>query len=210
MRPFRILLSLLLALFTYACKDLHELDCFFWSNLGECEANPFVALRCQASCGSCTADGNATRGPDVVVIDASGAEQLLPFPDAFDDPIVSIESGELHLVMLLASGTVVTFGDDSSGQLGQPKVARRVPITQRSPGVVSWPDPHTSKSAVAIRAGRLYSGALLDDGTLVLWGQNTNGQCGIAPEETPMDAAPLELSALQVLHAAARTLHLHP
>ena len=142
------------------------------------------------------------RGPDVVVIDASGAEQLLPFPEAFDDPIVSIESGELHLVMLLASGTVVTFGGDSSGQLGQPKVARRVPITQRSPGVVSWPDPHTSKSAVAIRAGRLYSGALLDDGTLVLWGQNTNGQCGIAPEETPMDAAPLELSALQVLHAA--------
>ena len=159
MRPFRILLSLLLALFTYACKDLHELDCFFWSNLGECEANPFVALRCQASCGSCTADGNATRGPDVVVIDASGAEQLLPFPEAFDDPIVSIESGELHLVMLLASGTVVTFGDDSSGQLG---TKGRAAHTNHA--AITWSrlvaGAAYSKSG-RIRAGRLYSGALL-------------------------------------------------
>jgi hypothetical protein len=185
-----------------ACVDVHERECFLWANIGECEHNPFVAQRCRPSCGTCEPSHEVNQSvPQVVVISPGAPTAHLPFALEGDETITAVEAGELHLVMLTSSGRVLTFGDDSMGQLGQPRVARRVPLTRRAPGRVVWPAPHTNSRAVAVRAGRFSSGALLESGVLLLWGENTHGQSGVLPEATPLDAAPAELSALQAIVA---------
>ena len=192
-----------------SCTDTN-LECFFFATIGECEQNAAVMHSCPASCTSCSAaDGDEKDGaaaddgstPLVFVLRPGQAHEIIAFSAAIDDPVTSVVAGELHLVMLLRSGAVVTFGDNSMGQLGQPRVARRVPLTRRAPGRVMWPAPHMRARAVAVRAGRFYSGALLDDGALILWGDNTHGQCGVPMERTPIDLAPSELSGLTAVIA---------
>ena len=121
------------------CADLEPL-CFLWSNIGECEANPtdFMRVRCALSCGLCSAaDGDDADVDDEasarVVLLTHNAEELLAF-DALsaNDSVAQLEAGELHLILRLRSGVVLTFGDDSIGQLGQPRIARRTLLTSRA------------------------------------------------------------------------------
>ena len=184
------------------CLDRHE-QCHMWAQIGECEVAAFMALNCPVSCGhACltpgtTADSQALQ--QVVMLGARSDERI-----AFPGPrqaIAEMHAGELHLVLRLASGVVLTFGDDSMGQLGSPRIARATPVTRRPPSRVFWPPPYTHLRAVAVGAGRMTSGALLSDGSLILFGDNSRGQCGVPPEQTPMDPAPPELDALSLIVA---------
>lgn len=190
---------LVLATSALACIDQHP-DCFLWSTIGECEINPQVPAHCAVSCGVCAEIHNGDSAPQVFLMEADKRETL-PLVLGDGDSVASLAAGELHLVMLLSSGAVMTFGDDSMGQLGQPRGARRVPLTRRAPARLHWPEPHHTERAVAIGAGRMYSGALLESGALFLWGENTHAQCGVAADHTPLEVAPAELSALSLLSA---------
>ena len=184
------------------CADAHP-ECFLWANMGECEANQHVRVICAPSCGLCVSStaASSSSAPHVAVLGSGRShEPYLPFEEG-SDAVVSMTAGELHLVLLLASGAVLTFGDDSMGQLGQPQLSRRMPLTRRSPGRVLWPAPFSNAKAVAVAAGRMYSGALLESGQLMLWGENTHSQCGIPAQLTPMHVAPPELSALSAIAA---------
>eukprot|EP00325_Prymnesiales_sp_UTEX-LB-985_P033968 CAMPEP_0174743904 /NCGR_PEP_ID=MMETSP1094-20130205/82823_1 /TAXON_ID=156173 /ORGANISM="Chrysochromulina brevifilum, Strain UTEX LB 985" /LENGTH=532 /DNA_ID=CAMNT_0015948193 /DNA_START=1 /DNA_END=1595 /DNA_ORIENTATION=+ len=210
----RYLLLLPLVSATPLCRDNHE-QCFFWAQVGECEtAQGFMLATCAAACSHCdigTADGDdeAEEDPHVrptligqhVISLGQGSAEPIPFPLRHHDPIIALEAGELHLIMLMQSGLVMTFGDDSMGQLGHPRIARATPVTRRQPRPVLWPAPLTQRHARAVSAGRMYSGALLVDGTFVAWGDNTHSQCGVPAEMTPMDSAPLELEALSLIVA---------
>ena len=193
------------------CVDNDAL-CFMWSQVGECESSNrnYMRLRCARSCGICDASQPPPAGtPKVVVLDGpASSQEVIPFPLSRSDPVVEMAAGELHLVLRLASGAVLTFGDDSMGQLGQPKLGRALPQTRRAPEKVEWPPPNTGKAAVAIGAGRMYSAALLADGTLMLWGENTHGQCGVPTEYTAMDAAPAELLSLSMVTSVPMQLAL--
>ena len=151
------------------CLDRHE-QCHMWAQIGECEVAAFMALNCPVSCGhACltpgtTADSQALQ--QVVMLGARSDERI-----AFPGPrqaIAEMHAGELHLVLRLASGVVLTFGDDSMGQLGSPRIARATPVTRRPPSRVFWPPPYTHLRAVAVGAGRMTSGALLSDGALIM------------------------------------------
>ena len=192
------------------CDD-RDTHCFTWANVGECESKAaYMHNVCKLSCGLCAdgsegddddgADGyddnDNNEAPQVVVLGPS-TRQTIAFPLVQHDPIVEMSAGELHLLLRLASGRVLSFGDDSLGQLGQPRIARRSMLTRRPPHPVPWPHPLTGKPAIAVSAGRMHSGAILRDGELILWGENTHAQCGMPREQTPMDAvAPAELIAL--------------
>ena len=78
-----------------------------------------------------------------------------------------------HNMALLADGTVMTWGDNADGQLGDGKtVSSNVPVavTRLSDG--------KSRRAVSIGAGGSHSMALLSDGTVMTWGDNSHGQLG--------------------------------
>jgi alpha-tubulin suppressor-like RCC1 family protein len=80
----------------------------------------------------------------------------------------AVAAGEEHSLALLANGTVLAWGDNHEGQLGNG--------TTKTSAV---PVPVKGLSGVtAIAAGSLFSLALLNNGTVMAWGDNREGQLG--------------------------------
>ena len=195
------------------CADMQE-TCYFMSTVGECESNPaFMRVTCAASCGFCDdeaevaasttgvavgAHGDASESIDLsalpsasIVLVRSGSElEVVPLGLPPSDHVVAMEAGELHMVVLTALGAVFSWGDGQLRQLGRPAGASRLPYNQRAPHRLQWPQPHSGTPATAISAGHMHSAAVLRGGALLMWGDNTHGQCGVAFEDTPADPNP--------------------
>ncbi len=96
--------------------------------------------------------------------------------------IVAIAAGLNHSVALKKDGTVLTWGSDEKGQLGD-----GTPLADKStPTVVGG-----ATNIVAIAAGGLHSLALKSDGKMFSWGDDTEGQLGngvtTGDQLTPID-----------------------
>jgi alpha-tubulin suppressor-like RCC1 family protein len=83
---------------------------------------------------------------------------------------VAVASGFYHNAVLLADGTVRTFGRGSTGQLGVNDTTSRLTPVQVF-GI--------SSSATAIACGRFYTAVLLTDGTVRTFGLNDYGELGV-------------------------------
>lgn len=82
--------------------------------------------------------------------------------------IVAIAVGQFHSLVLTAGGTVLAWGDNTYGQIGDGTMTlRSAPVAVDLPG-----------RAVAIAAGGAHSLALLADGTVYAWGFNGDGELG--------------------------------
>ncbi|MCB1278053.1 choice-of-anchor D domain-containing protein [Prosthecobacter sp.] len=90
--------------------------------------------------------------------------------------VVAIAAGAKHSLALCSDGAVVAWGENLNGKLGDNTT------TNRSAPVAVNVDSGTSalfgKTVVAIAAGATHSLALCSDGTVVAWGDNTNGRLG--------------------------------
>ncbi|WP_186763336.1 RCC1 domain-containing protein [Lentzea tibetensis] len=93
--------------------------------------------------------------------------------------VVSVSAGAHHNLALLSNGTVVSWGENDHGQLGDGTRTNRpgpVPVC----AVVST-NCATGRlqGVVAIAAGDSHNLALLNDGTVVAWGNSNSGRLGI-------------------------------
>lgn len=85
---------------------------------------------------------------------------------------VGVSAGVYHSVALQSNGAVYTWGSNSYGQLGDPGIAvksttpREIPLSATS-------------TAVKVVAGQWHTMALLEDGSIWVWGDNRFGQIGI-------------------------------
>jgi alpha-tubulin suppressor-like RCC1 family protein/tRNA threonylcarbamoyladenosine modification (KEOPS) complex Pcc1 subunit len=88
--------------------------------------------------------------------------------------IAAVSAGAAHNVALCSDGTVVTWGSNSSGQLGTGTaiVSSLIPTNITGLGALS------GKTVVAVSAGTNHSLALCSDGRVVAWGRGTSGQLG--------------------------------
>jgi alpha-tubulin suppressor-like RCC1 family protein len=82
--------------------------------------------------------------------------------------VVALSPGGHHVCALKADGSVVCWGDNSSGQLGNGS-------TQDSATPVAAAG---LSHAVILSSGHRHSCALLADGTVACWGDNGYGQLG--------------------------------
>jgi|GEM_PF-3162652 len=88
--------------------------------------------------------------------------------------IVWIDAGRSHTVALKEDGTVLTWGENFYGQLGDES-----DIPSHFPMYVKGPDGEgLLGSIVAVAAGYLHTLALAADGTVWAWGNNDSGQLG--------------------------------
>ncbi len=87
--------------------------------------------------------------------------------------VISVSAGATHSLALCSDGTVVAWGGNGSGQLGNNSTTDSlVPVAVNATGVLS------GKTVVAVSAGSSHSLALLSNGTVAAWGNNYSGLLG--------------------------------
>ncbi len=106
-----------------------------------------------------------------------------------DEKIKKISLGSLHTFIVTTIGRVFAFGNNDNGQLGDiatKTCVKPIDITER---FNTLPD----EIIINIIAGRNYSLALTSLGRIFSWGNNNNGQLGIASYITG-STGPLEIT----------------
>ena len=98
----------------------------------------------------------------------------------------AISGGLLHFVGLRQDGTLWSWGHNDGGQLGQGNTADYSTPTQIGT-LVTW-------SSISSNNGHYDSSAIRTDGTLWIWGYNSNGECGLG--DTAARLSPTQLGAL--------------
>ena len=89
--------------------------------------------------------------------------------------VVAVAAGQAHTVALKADGTVLAWGWNAWGQLGDgTATSRSMAVTVTAEGQ----PPVPLSGVIAISAGALHSVALKADGTVWTWGNNDFGQLG--------------------------------
>jgi alpha-tubulin suppressor-like RCC1 family protein len=109
--------------------------------------------------------------------------------------VTAVAAGLHHSLALLANGTVVAWGGNGFGQLGDGGTTESsVPVAVQGLSGVK-----------AIAAGASHSLALLTDGTVMAWGDNESGQLGIgsSDEHSELPVAVSGLSGVKAISAGA-------
>jgi alpha-tubulin suppressor-like RCC1 family protein len=102
----------------------------------------------------------------------------VPVPVTGLSGAVAISAGRSHTVALLKNGTVMAWGRNASGQLGDGTTRDSdVPVAVCEPAPARCPGSKLS-GVKAVSAGWEDSLALLDNGTVVGWGRNGVGELG--------------------------------
>lgn len=87
--------------------------------------------------------------------------------------VIKLAAGLRHSLALCSDGTLVAWGGNTEGQLGnQSTTGSGVPVLVIQSGVLA------GKRIMAIDAGETHSLVLCTDGTLAAWGDNSYGQLG--------------------------------
>ena len=118
------------------------------------------------------------------------------------DRVIAAAAGPHHSLGLLANGTVLAWGANDRGQLGDGTTAdRHLPVLVLSPlgtGLLS--------DIIAIAAGNASSVALRADGTVWTWGSNENGELGDGTREDRH--FPVQVPVTRIVAVAARGTHM--
>ena len=99
---------------------------------------------------------------------------------------VAVGTGDNHTCAVLNDGSLVCWGDNGNGQLGDGTTTDR-----NAPVAV---DLGEGRTAVGISLGELHTCAHLDDGSLVCWGANNYGQVG-SGGNTRQNPSPVSLGS---------------
>jgi alpha-tubulin suppressor-like RCC1 family protein len=111
-----------------------------------------------------------------------------PLPVGIGSGVVAIAAGDRHSLALLSNGTVMAWGENRYGQLGDGTTNER-----------TAPVPVSGLTGVlAIAAGGFHSLALLSNGTVMAWGQNSDGELGIGNNTGPETCGSSACSTLPV------------
>ena len=116
-------------------------------------------------------------------------------------PVIAVAGSGYHSLALLEDGTVVAWGENRQGQLGDgTRANRRRPVAVRN-----------LREVVAVAAGTAHSLALRVDGSVWAWGRNDYAQLGDGSREhrhEPVAVLDLEEGASAIAAAEEKSLAL--
>ncbi|SKA94319.1 delta-60 repeat domain-containing protein [Prosthecobacter debontii] len=114
-------------------------------------------------------DNTVTNRTSPVAVDTSGALE--------HKTVLKVAAGGSHSLALCSDGSVVAWGENGNGQLGNNSVTdSSVPVlVNAESGSALY-----GRTVVDIAAGYTFSLALCSDGRVVAWGDNASRQCGDA------------------------------
>lgn len=101
--------------------------------------------------------------------DNSTVNKIIPTQVSSISNVVKIAAGTYHTLALKSDGTVWAWGDNVNGQIGNSLTGTDALAPVQVSGLTN---------VVAIAAGRFFSLAVKNDGTVWTWGQNLYGQLG--------------------------------
>lgn len=102
---------------------------------------------------------------------------------------VSVGNGEHHSCALLSNGTIKCWGANLNGSSGVGDTARHDGRASYMGSNLAAVSLGTGRAPTALYVGGSHSCAILDDGSVKCWGQNTYGQLGIGDRNDRGDAA---------------------
>lgn len=123
-----------------------------------------LARRSNGTAVAWGSDGNGQLGND-----AAFTNQATPVPVSGLTGVKAVAAGGNFSLALLNDGTVMSWGHDRSGELGDGLPASNRAVPAAVPGLTG---------VKAIAAGDEFALALLDDGTVKAWGHDDFGQLG--------------------------------
>lgn len=120
-------------------------------------------------------DGTTTTRATPVAVCAAGT--TAPCAAELDDAS-AVAIGDRHTLWLLADGTVAANGFNASGELGDGSTTNRTTPVRVCAAGATAPCTDFLSDVTAIAAGNRFSLALLADGSVVSWGENSGGYLG--------------------------------
>jgi alpha-tubulin suppressor-like RCC1 family protein len=128
--------------------------------------------------------GSGTKGPEICVVAEEGKKfthlcSTTPVELLQLQPPVAVAAGSRHSLALLSDGTVLAWGNNEHGQLGDGTTSNRdvaVPVCKVAESPCK--SENYLRGVVAIAAAADQSIALLSNGHVVAWGENERGQLG--------------------------------
>lgn len=109
---------------------------------------------------------------------ADSGDGLLEVALGHDRSARAIASGYAHSCALLDDGAIKCWGENDYGQLGLGDTEHRGDDPGEMGNLLSAVDLGSARGVVQIALGWYHSCALLDDGTVKCWGDNSFGQLG--------------------------------
>lgn len=160
-RPMRVSALSEVRIVALACSEFHWLSLDSYGRVYACGQN---------------VSGQLGLGHTENVFSPQRVTALFPYP------IIAISTGDMHSAVLSATGTILCFGSNKSGQLGQQQF--RIRVTSLTPLAVTVPtsnamsDEDDYQTFVDVACGSQHTLALRSDGALVVWGNGESGQLG--------------------------------
>jgi alpha-tubulin suppressor-like RCC1 family protein len=100
-------------------------------------------------------------------------------PENYLREVAAVAAGERYSLALLRDGTVLAWGENAEGELGTGSAKGPEGCIEGTIACSRVPVPVTHLAGVeALAAGDFHSLALLEDGHVMAWGANTDGQLG--------------------------------
>ncbi|HET9050163.1 MAG TPA: hypothetical protein VFO60_00575 [Candidatus Dormibacteraeota bacterium] len=123
----------------------------------------------------------------------NGSTIAQPFPVQIMPPgsgVVSLAAGAVHSLALKSDGTILAWGGNGDGQLGDGTTSTTVDANPTPTAVTGI------TTATQIAAGSLHSLALLSTGTVEAWGRNTFGELGDGGTTFANSSTPVAVTVL--------------
>jgi alpha-tubulin suppressor-like RCC1 family protein len=134
-----------------------------------------VALRSDGTLWSWGDNSSGQLGDNSTTASPAPIQISVTTPHSASNDWAAVAAGDLHTLALKADGSLWSWGDNSSGQLGD---STNTAQGKKPNQVVTTPGSHFDNNWVAVAAGGAHSLALQADGSLWTWGENANGQLG--------------------------------